>query len=199
MNNFDLKKYLVENKLTTNSKIVESKDLKEGFPYSTYATLGQRNYNKSNSIPAGKMGTGDEEKAKEEALYNKLLELTDELKKEEGEIAEKALNPGGGGMEELEKLKIKPYKDFLYYLKKKSPELKNLNSLYKSVQSQVNLLKDEIMNLKGKRTPFKETAEKIKTKVPAYGEKSKEIKKFLEDFDKESNKKGNWFTNLFKE
>ena len=190
-----------------------SEDLKEGFPYTAFSELGRRGYNKSkekSGTTGGLVGTpGELERANDEDLYKKLLTLVDELKKEEGEMAVKALSPGGGGMKELETLEIKPYKNFLYQHEKGTLNLDDLDFLYKNVQSpttpsnpsgksRVDQLKDEILFLQRRRVPFKDSLEKLKSKVPAYGEKSEEIKVFLEDPEKGKDKGGNWFKNLFK-
>ena len=183
-----------------------SEDLKEGFPYTAFSELGRRGYNKSRE----KYGTsGKEPRANDQDLYKKLLEMIDDLKREEGEIVVKALSPGGGGMKELETLEIKPYKNFLYQHEKGALDLDDVNFLYQNVQapvtpknptgkSRVDQMKDSLLILMRRGDPFEDVAEILQSKVPVYGEKSKEIKSFLEGPSKGKGRGGNWFTNLFR-
>lgn len=183
-----------------------SEGLKEGFPYTAFSELGRRGYNKSRE----KYGTsGKEPRVNDQDLYKKLLEMIDDLKREEGEIVVKALSPGGGGMKELETLEIKPYKNFLYQHEKGTLDLDDVDFLYQNVQapvtsknptgkSRVDQLKDSLMTHIRRGDTFEDVAEALKSKVPAYGKKSEEIKVFLEGSEEGRDKGGNWFKNLFK-
>jgi hypothetical protein len=181
--------------------------LQEGFPYSTFAELGRRGYNKSRERYGSPVGSGDKagDKAGDSDLYKKLLQMVDKLKQEEAEIVVKAISPGGEGEKKLEVLEIKPYKNFLYHLGKRTLDLNDLDFLYANVQapksqknstgeSRVNQLRDEIMGFMSHSIPFKVAAEKLKSKVPVYGKSREEILNLLEG----PSKGGNWFKNLFK-
>lgn len=181
-----------------------SEDLKEGFPYTAFSELGRRGYNRSRERSGGSSGIRGGEDP-----YKRLLQMIDDLKREEGEIVVKALSPGGGGMKELEVLEIKPHKNFLYQHEKGALDLDDVDFLYQNVQapvtpknptgkSRVDQLKDSLLILMRRGDPFESAAEVLKSKVPVYGEKSKEIKSFLEGPSKGNVRGGNWFTNLFK-
>jgi hypothetical protein len=137
--------------------------LQEGFPYSTFAELGRRGYNKSRGRYDSPVGSEDEESDRD--LYKKLLQMVDKLKQEEAEIVVKALSPGGEGERKLEVLEIKPYKNFLYHLGKRTLDLNDLDFLYANVQapksqknstgeSRVNQLRDEIMGFMSHSIPY---------------------------------------------
>ena len=186
--------------------------LQEGFPYSTFAELGRRGYNKSREkygSPVGSVGSvgsgGSGDEGSDRDLYEKLLQMVDKLKKEEAEIVVKALSPGGEGEGKLETLEIKPYKNFIYHHGKRTLDLDDLDFLYTNVQapttqknpsgkSRVNQLREEITSFMKNRTPFKVAAEKLKPKVPVYGQSRDQILNLLEG----PSKGGNWFKNLFK-